>query len=133
MTLLALRRILLGAAALPLALGIAACGEEKKSETASLSGAPIAAIPPPPGQSWADMVLKTPEGGYRMGNPAAPIKLVEYGSLTCPHCAEVAEKGSAELRDQYVASGRVSFEFRNFVRDPVDLAAAMLTRSEEVV
>jgi protein-disulfide isomerase len=128
MALHSIRRSLIAAAALPLALGLAACGSEKKDEAAGLSGTPIAKIAPPAGKSWADMVVKTPEGGYRMGNPAAPIKLVEYGSLTCPHCAEVAEKGSAELRDQFVASGRVSFEFRNFVRDPIDLTAAMLTR-----
>lgn len=128
MALHSLRCILIGAAALPLAFGLAACGKEKTAETPSLSGTPIASIAPPAGQAWADVVAKTPEGGYRMGNPAAPIKLVEYGSLTCPHCAEVAEKGSAELRDNFVASGRVSFEFRNFVRDPIDLTAALLTR-----
>ena len=128
MSLHSLRRIVMGAAALPLALGLAGCGKEKAADTPSLSGSPIASIAPPAGQAWADVVTKTPEGGYRMGNPAAPIKLVEYGSLTCPHCAEVAEKGSAELRDKFVASGRVSFEFRNFVRDPIDVTAALLTR-----
>jgi protein-disulfide isomerase len=40
----------------------------------------------------------------------------------------VSEKGSAELRDTFVASGRVSFEFRNFVRDAMDVTAAVLTR-----
>lgn len=128
MSLHSLRRIVIGAAALPLALGLAACGQEKAAETPSLSGTPIASVAPPAGQAWADVVTKTPEGGYRMGNPAAPLKLVEYGSLTCPHCAAVAEKGSADLRDNFVASGRVSFEFRNFVRDPIDVAAALLTR-----
>ena len=73
-------------------------------------------------------MTKTPEGGYVMGNPAAPIKLVEYGSLTCSHCAEFSEQASAEIRDTFVASGRVSFEFRNFVRDAMDITAAMLTR-----
>lgn len=121
------RSILVAATLLPLALGLASCGKGK-DENAGLSGEPIAKIAAPAGKAWADMVAKTPEGGYVMGNPAAPIKLVEYGSLTCPHCAEVAEKGSAELRDNFVASGRVSFEFRNFVRDPIDLTAALLTR-----
>jgi len=122
-----LRRIAIGMIAAPLALGLAACGSNDKSES-GLSGDPIAKVAPPAGKSWSDVVATTAEGGYRMGNPDAPIKLIEYGSLTCPHCADFAEKSSAELRDTFVASGRVSFEFRNFVRDGIDLTAAQLTR-----
>lgn len=127
MSLPALRRFALAALVAPLALGIAAC-DKKADDKAGLSGEPIAKVAPPAGKVWSDMIVKTPEGGYRMGNPNAPIKLVEYGSLTCPHCAELAKKGSAELRDNFVASGRVSFEFRNFVRDAMDVTAALLTR-----
>lgn len=112
--------------ALPLAL--AACKEEATPEGGGESAAPIAAVAPPAGKQWSEVISMTPEGGYRMGNPDAPIKLVEFASLTCPHCAEFAEKGFAKLRDNYVASGRVSFELRNFVRDPIDVTAAMLTR-----
>ncbi len=122
-----LGRIVFAAALAPLALGLAGCGG-KNEENAGLSGDPIAKVAPPPGKAWSDTVVKTAEGGYRMGNPEAPIKLVEYGSLTCSHCAEFAEKASAELRDTYVASGRVSYEFRNFVRDGMDMTAALLTR-----
>lgn len=110
-----------------LSLGLSACSKESEG-TAGLSGEPIAKVAPPAGKSWADEIAKTPEGGYRMGNPTAPIKLVEYGSFTCSHCAEFSEAASAALRDEFIASGRVSFEFRNFVRDPMDLTAAMLTR-----
>jgi protein-disulfide isomerase len=122
-----LRRIAFAMIAMPLALGLAACSKEKDA-TGDLSGEPIAKILPPAGKAWADVITKTPEGGYRMGNPKAPIKLVEYGSLTCPHCADFAEKSTAGLRDNFVASGRVSFEFRNFVRDPIDITSAMLAR-----
>ena len=62
------------------------------------------------------------------GLSGEPIKLVEYGSLTCSHCAEFSAEASAPLRDEFIASGRVSYEFRNFVRDPMDLTAALLTR-----
>jgi protein-disulfide isomerase len=127
MTRLSPRRIALAAIALPLALGLVACGK-KEAQPGGLSGEPIAKVAAPAGKAWADTVVKTPEGGYRMGNPDAPIKLVEYGSLTCPHCAELSEKGSGPLRDTFVASGRVSYEFRNFVRDPIDLTIALLTR-----
>jgi protein-disulfide isomerase len=122
-----LRRMLFAAMLAPLALGLSACGKGK-DELSGLSGEPIAKIAPPTGKAWADVVAKTPDGGYIMGNPAAPIKLVEYGSFTCSHCAEFSEKGSAEIRDTLVASGRVSFEFRNFVRDAMDITAALLTR-----
>jgi protein-disulfide isomerase len=50
-----------------------------------------------------------------MGNPDAPVKLVEYGSLSCPHCAEFEEQGAPQLRDKYVKSGQVSWEFRTYL------------------
>jgi len=61
-----------------------------------------------------------------MGNPDAPIKLVEYGALSCSHCAEFSESGFAELRDQYVNSGRVSYELRLFMLNALDIPAALL-------
>jgi len=122
-----MKRITLGLALMPLVLGLAAC--DRKTDAASApSGEKIAAVAAPAGKAWSDIVAKTPEGGYVMGNPDAPIKLVEYGSLTCPHCAEFTKEASGELRDSFVASGRVSYEFRNFVRDAIDLTAARLTR-----
>lgn len=127
MTLRNFRSFALAAVLVPLALGLTACGKGNE-ENAGLSGEPIAKIAPPAGKAWADVVAKTPEGGYVMGNPAAPIKLVEYGSFTCSHCAEFSELSAVEIRDTFVASGRVSFEFRNFVRDAMDITAAMLTR-----
>ena len=63
-----------------------------------------------------------------MGNPNAKVKLIEFASLTCPHCAEFEEKGVQPLVDNYVKKGLVSFEFRNFVRDPYDITAALISR-----
>jgi protein-disulfide isomerase len=118
------RRLALAVAIAPLALGLAACG--KGEDKGATSGEPIAAITPPAGKAWTDTVTKTADGGYRMGNPEAPIKLVEYGALSCSHCAEFAEKSSAELRDQMVASGRVSYELRLFMLNALDMPAALL-------
>jgi protein-disulfide isomerase len=120
-----LRSLITAAVLLPLALGVAACG--KKAAAPAENGAPIARIAPPAGKAWSDQVAVTPEGGYRMGNPNAPIKLVEFGSLTCSHCAEFNAESDADMRG-FVDSGRVSFEFRNFVRDPIDMTTAMLVR-----
>jgi len=111
----------------PLSLGLAGC-EDSANPGAGLSGDPIENIAPPENQSWSGTIAKTEAGGYRMGNPDAPIKLVEYGSLTCPHCAEFTEASSKELRTTFIDSGRVSFEFRNFVLNSLDLTMAMMTR-----
>jgi len=122
---------LAGLAALaPLALGLAACKKDTPTDAATpaAAAAPLPAVAPPAGKSWADMIVATPEGGFRMGNPDAAVKIVEFGSLTCPHCAEFSEKSTATVRDQWVASGRASFEFRHFVRDPLDITMGMLTR-----
>lgn len=121
------RRLIAALMLAPLALGLAACSKGSDTGAAS-SGEKIATVAPPAGKVWADMVTKTPDGGYLMGNPQAPIKLIEYGSLTCSHCADFAAASFTELRDKFVASGRVSFEFRNFVRDAIDITAAQLTR-----
>ena len=79
-------------------------------------------------RDWSQTVSMTPEGGYRMGNPAAPVKVVEYLSLTCPHCAEFAEQGTPLLIRNYVRSGRVSLEYRNFILNGLDLAATFVSR-----
>ena len=120
------RRIAYAALAAPLALALSACngGEEE----ASLEGEAIADIPAPDGQQWTNIAQQTEEGGYLLGNPDAPLKLVEYGSLTCGACANFVQTGAEQLKNEYVASGVVSFELRNTVRSGFDLALVRLTR-----
>ena len=105
----------------------AACNAENGGN-ASGNTSPIEAVAPPAGGDWTKMVTRTPEGGFLMGNPGADVKLVEFASMTCPHCAEFEEKGAAKLVNDFVKTGRVSFEFRNYVRDPYDLAASLIAR-----
>jgi protein-disulfide isomerase len=62
-----------------------------------------------------------------MGNPAARVKLVEFGSMTCPHCAQFAADGDVPLSG-YVRRGTVSYEFRNYVLNGIDVTASLLTR-----
>ncbi|HEX6218544.1 MAG TPA: thioredoxin domain-containing protein [Sphingomicrobium sp.] len=92
-----------------------------------LALSPAAAAPKAAPVDWTRTVVATPEGGFRMGNPAAAVKLVEYGSLTCPACRHFAETSSAPLIAK-VKSGKVSFEFRNFVLNSVDVAASLVGR-----
>ncbi len=110
------------------AFAVSACNAEKNGNATTVSTAPIKAIPAPNGGDWTTVVATTPEGGFVMGNPNAKVKLVEYGSMTCPHCREFDEAAMTPLTDKYVKSGQVSFEFRNFVRDPYDMAASVIAR-----
>ena len=79
----------------------------------------------PPQANWLATIASTPEGGVRMGNPAAPVKLVEYGSRSCPVCGRFAAESGA-LRSQYIASGKVSYEFREFLIHPQDIGGAVI-------
>jgi protein-disulfide isomerase len=84
----------------------------------------IAAIDPHP--DWTGHVTVSPTGSHVLGNPAAKVKLAEYVSYTCPHCAHFNEASEGPLKVAYVAEGKVSVEVRHLVRDPIDLAAALL-------
>lgn len=74
--------------------------------------------------NWLTTV-DTTSGGHKIGNPAAPVKLTEFVSYTCPHCAHFAKEGGGAI-DMYVASGKVQVDVRHVVRDAVDMTAAML-------
>jgi protein-disulfide isomerase len=111
------------------ALLATACNAEKgATNTAEGPEVTAAAVPAPNNGDWTTVVSKTPEGGFVMGNPNAKVKLVEFGSLTCPHCAAFEAEGGKTLVDDYVKKGLVSWEFRNFVRDPFDMTATLLAR-----
>src|SRR5437764_14158535 len=65
---------------------------------------------PPPGGTWADVVNAT-SAGFMMGNPNAQMKLVEIGSLSCPHCSPFEETGDTPLVQKYVQTGDRNSEF----------------------
>jgi protein-disulfide isomerase len=109
-----LRRLAFTTLAASAALALAACGSKDDAGSPPV-GKPVAPVAAPAGQKWSDVVSATPDGGMLMGNPTAPLKLVEYGSLSCPHCAKLANDGMKTLEDKYVDSGRVSYEFRSFI------------------
>ena len=110
--------------AIALGIMLAACGDE----TAANSGAATGDAEVDTSQNWIEVVTKTEEGGFQMGNPDAPIKIVEFASMTCDHCATFAKESFEPLTENYILQGLVSFEVRNFVRDPLDLSAALLAR-----
>ena len=125
MTRTAFRRIALGLLAAPLALGLAAC-DNKAEEGAPIASEALPKVAPPADKQWSEVIEKTADGGYRMGNPDAAITLVEYAALSCSHCAEFAHEAAQPLQNDYVASGRVSYEIRFFMLNAFDIPATLL-------
>ncbi|MBO0749750.1 MAG: thioredoxin domain-containing protein [Porphyrobacter sp.] len=125
-----LRSLAFTALAAPLALALGACGSKDNGTTgAAPTGGPVAPVAAPAGKMWTDVVSATPEGGMRMGNPNAPIKVVEYGALSCPHCARLANEGMKTIEDKYVNSGRVSYEFRSYIiHGAIDVMLTQMVR-----
>jgi len=115
--------VLLAAATL-----LAACNNGASDSGTAANNTPIKPVAAPNGGDWSQMVRQTTEGGMLMGNPDAPVKVVEFSSMTCPHCAHFAENGAPKLVSDYVKTGQVSFELRNFVRDPFDITMALIAR-----
>jgi hypothetical protein len=122
----------IGAMALAASLALAGCGGGDQANNAATANAlaPLTQISAPNNGDWTQIVSETPEGGYRMGNPDAPVKLLEYASITCPHCAEFAEAGTEPLVNNYVRSGQVSYEYRPYMIFPTDPGIFALLRCQ---
>ena len=63
-----------------------------------------------------------------MGDAKAPVTVVEYASMTCPHCAHFQETTFPELKKRYIDAGKVRYIFREFPLDNLAAAAFMLAR-----
>ncbi len=115
-------------------VGVSACDNATDAKTgpavAAKPDAAKAAAAPGAVKDWTTVIVATPEGGFRMGNPDAKTKLLEYASLTCPHCRDFHEEAFAAIKSKYVATGKVSYEYRSFVLNGPDFAAALLARCQ---
>lgn len=80
----------------------------------------------PASGNWNGTVTRTADDGYVLGNPAAPLRLIAYLSYTCPHCADFEAESDAQLRIGMIAPGKGAYEVRPFLRNPIDLVAALL-------
>jgi len=94
----------------------------KSGTTAAKSGAAT--------RDWTQTVVATPEGGFRIGNPDAPVKLMEFGSLQCSHCRDFHEEAMATLKRDYIAPGKVSYELRTFILGPIDVPVTLAARCQ---
>lgn len=77
---------------------------------------------------WSSTVSRNSIGAHVIGNPAAKVTLVEYFSYTCGACGRFATTSDAPLTSDYVNKSLVQVEYRNMVRDPLDMIAALLAR-----
>jgi protein-disulfide isomerase len=86
--------------------------------------APAAAQQPP-----ADRLAPRREGDdFAMGHPDAPVVVIEYASLTCPHCARFHADVLPQVKAKYIDAGIVKFVYRDFPLDRVALQAAQVAR-----
>ncbi len=63
-----------------------------------------------------------------LGNAKAPVTLIEYSSMTCPHCAAFHRETLPKIKSAYIDSGKVRYVFRDFPLEPRAMAAAMTAR-----
>ena len=68
------------------------------------------------------------KGDMTLGRKNAPVTVIEYASMTCPHCARFHLGPFKKLKSKYIDTGKVRFIFREFPFDPLALQASMLAR-----
>lgn len=110
-------------------LALTACGEAETETAGDIESEPIAAIEAPEGSEWTETVTVSEDGqGFILGNPDAPLKLVEYASHTCGVCANFAVNGKPALKEEYISTGTVSFEQREVFLNTFDVIIAQLAQ-----
>ena len=113
--------------ALLTSLALAAAGPAF-SQTPVAPPAPELAHPPDAAtqpQPAGDPLALTPDD-HILGKSGAPITIIEYGSLTCPHCADFAADVLPRLQEKWIDTGKAKLVFRPFPRDDADLHAAAI-------
>lgn len=78
--------------------------------------------------SAADSAQPGPLKEMTLGDPKAPIKVIEYASMTCPHCAAFHASTYHPLKEKYIDTGKVLFSFREFPLDQVAATVSVIAR-----
>ena len=78
----------------------------------------------------AELLVPPPLGDRALGKEDAPVTIVEYASMTCPHCAHFHETTYPELKKRYIDTNKVRFILREFPLDPLATAGFMLARCD---
>jgi protein-disulfide isomerase len=82
----------------------------------------------PAGDLSAELAQAPPDGDMAIGSDKAPVTIIEYASMTCPHCAHFSDTTFPELKRRYIDTGKVRFIFREFPLDKLAAAGFMLAR-----
>lgn len=90
-------------------------------------GALLLVATPAPSQA-ANATLDQAMAPRVLGKPDAPVKIIEYASLTCSHCAAFHNETFEKLKKDYIDSGKVYFEYRDFPLGGLAMGAAMVAR-----
>lgn len=88
------------------------------------AAAAVAAAPLMSRLAWAQELLPD----MIMGDPDAPIEIIEYSSMTCPHCAAFQAQTLPAIKERYLDTGKAKLIFREFPLDRVALSASALAR-----
>jgi protein-disulfide isomerase len=80
--------------------------------------------------SPADLAVPGPLGDVALGPADAKVTIIEYASMTCPHCAAFHQETWPELKKRWVDTGKVRFVLREFPLDPLATAGFMLARCD---
>ena len=75
-----------------------------------------------------DLAHAGPGGDIMIGSDKAPVTIIEYASMTCPHCAHFEETTLPELKKRYIDTGKVRYVMREFPLDALAAAGFMLAR-----
>ena len=128
------RNLLMAGAAVFVAAGMSGALLPRFIQAAQAQGnatnqtVPGGAAPANEAELQAELAKPGPDGDVALGSDKAPVTIIEYASMTCPHCAHFSETTFPELKKRYIDTGKVRFIFREFPFDPVAAAGFMLAR-----
>lgn len=109
--------------------GLAACGDSSIETADAATPAPEASAAQQPPAPPEPEMLPAPEGSraaesMTIGSPDAPLTIVEYASVTCGGCAAFHANLFPKIKEQFIDTGLVRFEYREFPTPPVRLSQA---------
>lgn len=133
MTELNRRKLLASLAAIPALALVAGC-ESEEANAQGVSNETTAAVDAPAAQGSVDVDKLMAPGALPdqvKGDVNAPVTIIEYASMTCPHCAHFHETTFPALDEKYLKTGKAKFILREFPLDPRAEAGFMLARCSD--